>query len=380
MAVAENRAGVNVARLRLDRGLTQEALAEKAGLSRFAVGQIERGYGLPRMKTLLCLAEALGATLVDLTTPVRRLRSARFRAPARPTGREQILAEVSMWLDAYRLLETDLEEAREFRFEALRARRGRRDPVAAARAARRVADLPPEAPIPGMCPLLEANGVKVLVMGKERRSFFGLSIGSEDGGPAVVVNAWERTSVERWIFTAARELGHLVLHPDEYDTERTEHSEAAEKEADAFADEFLMPESAFARAWDATAPQPLLARVLRVKRIFGVSYRSVLHRLVATGREEKSVCRDFQVQQRTRFGKTPGRTDESEAIEKSAFAWDWLRASEPAPLSEHDFLGDRLRYFVRRALEEDHISMGRAAEILGMRLVATREWIREWAR
>ena len=116
-----------------------------------------------------------------------------------------------------------------------------------------------------------------------------------------------------------------------------------------------------------------------MKRIFGVSYRSVLHRLVATGREEKSVCRDFQVQQRTRFGKTPGRADESEAIEKSAFAWDWLRASEPAPLSEHDFLGDRLRYLVRRALEEDLISTGRAAEILGMRLVATREWVSEWA-
>ena len=380
MAVPENRIGANLARLRLDRGLTQEALAEKAGLSRFAVGQIERGYGLPRMKTLLCLAQALGATLGDLTTPVRRLRSARFRAPARPHGREQILAEVSMWLDAYRSLETDLGEAREFRFEALRARRGCRDPVAAARAARRVADLRPEAPIAGMCPLLEANGVKVMVMGKKRRSFFGLSVGSEDGGPAVVVNAWERTSVERWIFTAARELGHLVLHPDEYDTERTEHSEAAEKEADAFADEFLMSESAFARTWDATAPQPLLARVLRVKRIFGVRHRSVLHRLVATGREEKTVCREFQAQHRTRFGRPPGRTDESEMIEKSAFAWDWLRASEPAPLSEHDFLGDRPRHLVRRALEEDLISTSRAAEILGMRLVATREWIREWAR
>ncbi len=378
--MAENRVGANLARLRLDRGLTLEALADKAGLSLFAVGQIERGYGRPRMKTLLCLARALGATLGDLTTPVRRLRNARFRASARPHGREQILVEVSRWLDAYRMLETDLGEARDFRFEALRARRGRRDPVAAARAARKAAGLHPETPIPGMCPLLEANGVKVLVMGKKRRSFLGLSVGSEDGGPAVIVNAWQRISVERWIFTAARELGHLVLHPDEYDTERTEHSEAVEKEADAFADEFLMPESAFARAWDATAPQPLLARVLRVKRIFGVSYRSVLHRLVATGREEKTVCRDFQVQHRTRFGKTPGRTDESEALEKSAFAWDWLRVSEPAPLSEHDFLGDRLRYLVRRALEDDHISMGRAAEVLGMRLVATREWIREWAR
>jgi hypothetical protein len=32
-----------------------------------------------------------------------------------------------------------------------------------------------------------------------------------DGGPAVVVNVWGRLSVERWIFTAAHELGHLMI-------------------------------------------------------------------------------------------------------------------------------------------------------------------------
>lgn len=372
-----NAVPANLARLRLDRGLTQAALAEKAGVSRVAVGQIERGDVLPRMRTLLDLARALGATLGDLVTPVRRLRSVRFRAPGRLHGREQILAEVSKWLDAYGMLEMDLGEAREFRFGTPR---GRRDPAAAARAARKAAGLHPEAPIPGMCQLLEEHGVKVLLMDKKRNSFFGLSVGREDGGPAVVVNTWDRISVERRIFTAAHELGHLLLHSDQYDTERTEHPEDAEKEADAFAGEFLMPETAFTRAWEATASQPLLARVLRVKRIFGVSYQSVLYRLVATGREEKTVWGHFQAQHRRRFGKTLGRTDEPEALEKSAFAWDWRRAGEPAALSEHDFLGDRLRYLVRRALEEDLISMGRAAEILGMRLVQTRDWVQEWAR
>lgn len=44
--------------------------------------------------------------------------------------------------------------------------------------------------------------------------FFGLSIGPTDRGPLVVVNVWGRISVERWILTAAHELGHLLLHPD----------------------------------------------------------------------------------------------------------------------------------------------------------------------
>ena len=37
----------NLARLRLDRGMTQEELAAKAGLSRLALGRIERGGGRP---------------------------------------------------------------------------------------------------------------------------------------------------------------------------------------------------------------------------------------------------------------------------------------------------------------------------------------------
>jgi len=33
---------------------------------------------------------------------------------------------------------------------------------------------------------------------------------------------WERLSVERWIFTAAHELGHLLLHLDAYDVSKTD--------------------------------------------------------------------------------------------------------------------------------------------------------------
>ena len=82
-----------------------------------------------------------------------------------------------------------------------------------ARAARRVVGLGPEEPVHDICGLLEENGVKLLLLETKRDSFFGLSVGAGDGGPAVVVNTWDRISVERWIFTAAHELGHLLLHP-----------------------------------------------------------------------------------------------------------------------------------------------------------------------
>src|SRR5690348_874506 len=55
------RFGILVRRYRLLAGLTQEQLAERAGLSHRAVGDLERDAGrAPRLETVTLLAEALG--------------------------------------------------------------------------------------------------------------------------------------------------------------------------------------------------------------------------------------------------------------------------------------------------------------------------------
>ena len=374
----ETTIAANLARLRLDRELTQDDLAAKAGLSRVALGKIERGAVIPRARTLDALAKALAVPVGDLVTPVRPLESVRFRARARVHAREQILAEVSKWLDAYTELEDHLNERSAFRFgKAARANRNR-GPVAVAQAARRSVGLGPGEPVRDVCRLLEDNGVKLLLLETNRDSFFGLSVGMSDGGPAVVVNTWDRISVERWIFTAAHELGHLLLHPSEYRRDATELPVQAEHDADAFASEFLMPEAAFAEEWDATFGHPLLTRVLKVKRMFRVSYKTVLYRLVESGRETPDVWRALQRQHRDRFGKTLRKTDEPEALEKSEFAWNWSRAGEPAGLIPHDFGDNRLARLVRRGLEQHRISLGRAAEILRLTREEMRAQAREW--
>ncbi len=368
----------NVARLRLDRRLTQQDLAAKAGLSRVSLGKIERGTVIPRARTLDALAKALAVPVGELVTPVRPLESVRFRPRAQVHAREQILAEVSKWLDAYAGLEAEIDERLPFRFEEGTSVSRHGSPEKIARAARRAVGLGPEEPVRDLCGLLEENGVKLLLLETNRDSFFGLSVGPRDHGPAVVVNTWERISVERWIFTAAHELGHLLLHQDEYQREATHLPTETEREADAFASEFLMPETAFAAEWEGTRGHPLLVRVLKVKRIFRVSYKTVLYRLVESGRETSEVWRAFQVQHRRYFGKTLRKTDEPEALQKSEFAWNWSRSGEPAGLSEHDFIEDRLSRLVRQALEEERISLGRAAEILGLTRDEMRQKTREW--
>ncbi len=367
----------NVARLRADRGLTQAALGARAGLSRVAVGKIERAVVVPRARTLAGLATALAVPVGELVTPVRPLESVRFRARARVHAREQILAEVSRWLEAYAGLEEALDARAPFRFREVAAHRPR-DPAATARAARRSVDMRGDQPVRDICGLLEENGVKVLLLDTRRDSFFGLSVGEVDGGPAVVVNTWERISVERWIFTAAHELGHLLLHPAEYRREATELPKQTEREADIFASEFLMPEAAFLAAWNGTSGHPLLVRVLKIKRIFRVSYQTVLYRLVATRRETADVWPLFQSQHRTRFGRTLQKADEPEPLQTSEFAWNWNRAGEPAGLSRHDFVEDRLSRLVRQAVEAERISLGRAAEILRVTRDEMRTLARTW--
>lgn len=56
----------NLLRRRLDRELTQGQLAAKAGLSRAAVGRIERGEVIPKTLTLSATAVALETSLCDL--------------------------------------------------------------------------------------------------------------------------------------------------------------------------------------------------------------------------------------------------------------------------------------------------------------------------
>ncbi|CAH1745180.1 protein of unknown function [Thauera humireducens] len=52
--------------LRKERGLSQEVLAERAGLHRNFISLIERGESQPTIDTLFRLADALGVPAVDL--------------------------------------------------------------------------------------------------------------------------------------------------------------------------------------------------------------------------------------------------------------------------------------------------------------------------
>lgn len=61
--------GDNCARIRKERGLTQERLSELCGLSQQYLSDLERGKRNPTIVTIYEIAQALKVSHLDLVTP-----------------------------------------------------------------------------------------------------------------------------------------------------------------------------------------------------------------------------------------------------------------------------------------------------------------------
>lgn len=373
----------NLRRIRAARRLTQTAAAAAAGLSRSAYRKIEEGGVQPRGRTLEAIAAALRVQPRDLVEAAPTLKSVRFRSRTALKSRSQIVAEAGRRLADYNQLEALVGAQRPYRLStiAASARTGSVRPESVARAARAALELSPREAIRNICGLLDSAGIKVFAIPVATQSFFGMSIGRMDGGPAIVVNTWDRVSVERWIFTAAHELGHLLLHHDDYDVRATAEDPSHEHEADAFASEFLMPDEVFQQEWRDTSGLPLVERVVKLKRMFHVGYRTILARLATTPAEWRSVWKRFHEHYRRNHGSGSSIDSGKLLSTETGFrelAPAALRGNEPDQLSASDFREDRLAGLVRKAVEQGDISLPRGAEILGLTLRDMRSISSSW--
>ena len=116
-------------------------------------------------------------------------------------------------------------------------------------------------------------------------------------------------------------------------------------EADAFAGYFLMPQEAFMRQWEVNRGLHFVDRVMKVKRHFQVSYKTVLFRLVEMGELDESIWHDFPRYYRGHFGKD-------------------LPRREPFPLDEPDFEEDRLDQLVHDALAKNMVADDKKSGLL----------------
>lgn len=124
----------------------------------------------------------------------------------------------------------------------------------------------PSGPVPNMIGALEEAGVLVLV--RDLGSAHLDAVSQFDGARAPLVLVNFHAPVDRCRFSLAHELGHLVLHhsPGGADQER---------QADAFAAEFLMPSSQIRSAFAAGLD---LGRLAELKKEWRVSMSALLRR------------------------------------------------------------------------------------------------------
>lgn len=287
-------------------GITKQALGDAVGVSGAAIGQFEAGV-TPRPDTIDLLAKELH-------------HSVAFFARGRPIGKLDVAQAHFRSLRSTRSSErlkatTFVEQVWEATF-ALEKRvafpdvnvpfsdtDGDMSSIEAARALRAYWELP-DGPVLNLVELMEQNGVVV--------SYLAL-LGSPDATarvdafsttslnrPIVVVTPERARSVYRHRFTCAHELGHLILHRD-----FAVGDPRQEREADAFAAEFLMPRAEIEPILPATmnlprlsqisqqwgvSPEALVFRMQELKSASDVSVRRAYQKLRTSNRQEASVA------------------------------------------------------------------------------------------
>jgi len=360
---------INVRRFRTIKGLNQGEVADKAGLSRNAYRAIETGSAEPRVSNLQKIAKALGVSTMDLIREVPQLESVRFRSHKTMTAqqkaeRSQMVANAALWLSDFNELEQMLKIEHPDTISQIH--RDGRSPEEMAAKIRKVLGLNESQPVRDICDYLEGAGIKIYLFESNLEQVFGFSVSANGGGPAIAVNVRDDIAVERRIFTTAHELGHIILHRESYDGEEGQELDDQEREANIFAGHFLMPPAAFDAVWNETRGLHFAARVMKVKRHFLVSYMTVLMRLISNGVVDTTVWSKFPGLFEARYGKKLRRRSEPFPASAAEFMYAGreTKKCEPERLTDSDFIEDRLDHLVRDALDQQLISIDRAAEIL----------------
>lgn len=266
-------------------GKTKKEIAEAIRVTPAAVGQYESGMTKPRPELIPLLADTLGVPITFFVSgrPHARLDAsgAHFRSlrSARAWQRDKAVAHVKQVWELTLALEkrVQLPPVDLPGFAGGEMHSGvdlPRSPVEAARALRGYWGLG-TGPIPHLVRHLEAHGIVVDAPPGDRadRDVDAFSISYLR--PIMVLTANRTDDVYRYRFTAAHELGHLVLHGDTAPGD-TQH----EREADAFAAEFLTPRDSVMPDLPARVD---LRRLADLQRVWGVSVDSLLYRCREVG-------------------------------------------------------------------------------------------------
>ncbi|WP_432245628.1 XRE family transcriptional regulator [Arthrobacter sp. G.S.26] len=271
-------------RVRVARGLTQSALAKKAGISQGLLSKAESGLVELDVDRARSLAEVLQVPLAALTVPVTALSSSivfhRKRATMPVSKANQVRAALDMAhiqvsaimghrRPPLRIVRTPLPED------------GYTTPEDLAKSLRQQL-APGSGPVESVVSTLEDAGVPVLVRDFDSTLIDAIFSWPADAHPLVILAS--HAPADRQRFTLAHELGHAVMHQVP--------SETQEAEADRFASEFLMPAKGIRdELGEVTVPS-----LARLKPAWRVSMAALLRRARDLGQITESKYKTLSIE------------------------------------------------------------------------------------
>ena len=367
--------GVAIRRQRAAMRLTVGQLAKRVGVSRNTITNYESGKTEPSASDLVRLAEALGCQVTDFLGVGKIAPPPRFafRAHAPLRKDPSIIVSARKYLRAY----AEIEEIMDARL-CVHLRRfvcdsdgplNDRDIETAADTLRQSCELHDAGP-ENIASVLESLGVRTLFFEYDGKGLEGLS--TVQGDMLLVLLRMRSSVVERTIFSAAHELGHLVLHPQLFseDSEEVADDDAKrfEREANSFAGKFLVPSDELVRTWreERLNRLSLFNALVLLKRIFHVSFHCLYHRVTELGLAQPVDRAVFISQIKRQLGITGKAT---------------MEELEPEPLeSEMLYRSTRFSRLIRSAFLQELIGVSKVAEMFQVTVDEANEITSGWLR
>ncbi len=254
-------------------------LADIVGISRNTITNYEKGKTEPTTGDLYKIANALGCRITDFFTdglPEPAPQFA-FRAHKGITKNPSLIVSARKYLHAYaeieKITQTQLDSKyRPFPFDPKEMPLEQWIQMAAdtTRESCGIADSGPE----NIVNVLENLGIRSLFFQTGADGLDGLS--ARQGDMSLIMLRERERIIERTIFSAAHELGHLILHPNLYtaSSEDKESERNYENEADLFAGNFLVPNDDLIQIWsnEKLYNLPLVHALISLKEVFRVSF------------------------------------------------------------------------------------------------------------
>lgn len=355
--------------------MTVTQLAGRIGVSRNTITNYEAGKTEPNASDLVRLSGALGCAINDLlhggTASVPPRFAFRAHAPLRKDS--EITVAARKYLRAY----DEIEEIMNSQLSGtLRTFDTHRDGPLTHEFIKMVADtlrktsgLHDSGP-ENIVSVLEGLGVRTLFFHHDSKGLDGLS--TIQGEKRFIMLRTRDKVIERTIFSAAHELGHLVLHSELFDSnqesEENDDKREYESEADAFAGYFLVPTDELVRIWEEERLNELklFDALILLKRVFHVSFRCLYYRVVEQHYARPVEWWAFINQIKQHLGIVgPAK----------------LEDLEPDPLPKDIlYTTNRFSRLVRSAFLRDLIGVSKVAEMFQVTVERAKEITTDWVK